>query len=76
MTTPRKPSSFVGDVERPHPTSSERFGDEAQTMPVRLGDSWSEFVQAAEGTNDADAPKRLGYSVPILDDMKGILQWD
>jgi hypothetical protein len=76
MTTPRKPSSFVGDVEKPHPTSSDCFGDEAQAMPVRLGDLWSEFVHAAEETRDPDAPNRLGYSVPILDDMKGILQWD
>ena len=74
MTTSRKPSPPFGDIEMPHPTASELVGDaEAQPMTVRLGDLWSDFVRAAEETRDQKKP---GSAVPILDDMKGILQWD
>lgn len=76
MTTSKKPSPMIGDVERPHPLVAESLGDEAQPMAVRLGDLWSDFIRAAEETRDPDSPRKLGSAVPILDDMKGILQWD
>ncbi|HEV7389120.1 MAG TPA: hypothetical protein VGN73_10950 [Gemmatimonadaceae bacterium] len=77
MTTSRKPSPPFGDIEMPHPTASEPLGDvEAQPMTVRLADLWSDFVRAAEETRDQDGRKKPGSAVPILDDMKGILQWD
>jgi hypothetical protein len=75
MNTSKKPSPKIGDVERPHPLVAESLGDEAQPMAVRLGDLWSDFVRAPEDTRAA-TPKKFGSAVPILDDMKGILQWD
>jgi hypothetical protein len=45
-------------------------------MTVRLADLWSDFVRPAEETRDQDGRKKPGSAVPILDDMKGILQWD
>ena len=75
MTTSRKRSP-IGDVEKPHPLVAESLGDEAQPMVVRLGDLWSDFVRAADDKHHADTPKRPGSALPIIDDMKGILQWD
>ena len=77
MTTPRKPSALFGDIETPHPTAAEPLGEaEAQPATVRLADLWSDFVRAAEETRQHDGGRKPGSAVPILDDMKGILQWD
>ncbi len=77
MTTSRKPSPAFGDIETPHPTCAESLGDvDAQPMTVRLADLWSDFVRAAEESHGEDGRKKPGSAVPILDDMKGILQWD
>jgi hypothetical protein len=75
MTTSRKPSPQFGDLETPHPLVAESLGDEAQPMVVRLGDLWSDFVRA-DHRRDPGSPKKPGSAVPIIDDMKGILQWD
>lgn len=77
----RKPVSLVnGDVERPHPTVADAVGDglAAEPLTVRLGDLWSEFVRAADQARDPETPRESkGHgTVPLLDDMKGILQWD
>jgi hypothetical protein len=45
-------------------------------MTVRLGDLWSDFMRVADEARDHDAPKKRGAAVPLLDEMKGILQWD
>jgi hypothetical protein len=77
----RKPNSpIVGDIERPHPTVADSVGGGlgAEPVPVRLGDLWSDFVRNADQARNPDMPKD-GHSkgvVPLLDDMKGILQWD
>ena len=75
MTDSRKRSPST-DVERAHPIVADSHGDEAQPLAVRLEDVWSDFLRAAEETRQPDSPRRPGSAVPILDDMKGILQWD
>jgi|1185.fasta_scaffold483682_2 hypothetical protein len=69
-----------GDVERPHPTVADSVGDGlgAEPLTVRLGDLWSDFVKAADQARDPEASResRNQGAVPLLDDMKGILQWD
>ncbi|HEY4733913.1 MAG TPA: hypothetical protein VIH53_05115 [Gemmatimonadaceae bacterium] len=75
MTTSRKSSPKIGDLERPHPLAIESLGDEAQPITVRLADLWSDLVRAGEG-RDPESPRKSGTAVPILDEMKGILQWD
>jgi hypothetical protein len=75
MTTSRKPSPQLGDVETPHPLVAESPGDETQPMVVRLRDLWSDLVRA-DDRRDLGSPKKPGSAVPIIDDMKGILQWD
>ncbi len=68
----------VADIEKPHPTVAEFSDDESggEPLTIRLGDLWTDFVRAADQARDPDAPKRSGSAVPLLDDMKGILQWD
>jgi hypothetical protein len=78
MITPRKPSPRLSDIEKPHPTVADSIGDESEVQPiaVRLGDLWSDFLRVADEARDPDASKKAGSAVPLLDDMKGILQWD
>ena len=45
-------------------------------MTVRLGDLWSDFIRVADEARDPEAPRKPGSAVPLLDEMKGILQWD
>ena len=78
MTTPKKPSALFGDIEKQHPTVADSLGDESSGAPmtVRLGELWSEFIRVADEARDPEAPRKSGYAVPLLDEMKGILQWD
>jgi hypothetical protein len=77
MTIRKIPRNRVDDVERPHPVVSDavRGGLPARPLTVRSSDLWSDFLRAADETDEA-ARKRSPSVVPLLDDMKGILQWD
>lgn len=77
MTISRKPSPKIPDAEKAHPIVADSLGeDEEQPITVRLGDLWSDFVRVSEETRDPNGRPKQGPAVPILDDMKGILQWD
>lgn len=78
MTKRKDFSLFVGDVEKAHPTVSDSTGEELGVRPqtVRLADLWSDYVRLAERARNLEAPKGSTSAVPLLDDMKGILQWD
>jgi hypothetical protein len=78
MTERNDLSSLVGDIERPHPTVADPIGGElgAEPLTVRLGDLWADFIRVASLARDPEAPKGSTPTVPLLDDMKGILQWD
>ncbi len=78
MSTQKKNSASLSDIEKPHPTVADELGDEsgAEPMTVRLGDLWSDFIRVADEARDPEAPRKLGSAVPLLDEMKGILQWD
>ena len=74
--TNRKDQPF-DDVEKPHPLVVESAADgESRPVTVRLGDPWSDFLRVGDKRSDPDAPQRPPSAVPLLDDMKGILQWD
>jgi hypothetical protein len=65
------------DIEKPHQLVVEPSGDGASApLTVRLSDRWSDFLRVADEPGDPDAPQRSRSGVPLLDDMKGILQWD
>ena len=78
MTTRKDPQPLFDDIERPHPVVAESVGDAVPSQPlsVRMGDSWSDVLQAGDQSKNSDAPRRSASAVPLLDDMKGILQWD
>lgn len=79
MKKRKERSPLIADIERQHPTVAE-LGDGLGAAPlnVRLGDSWSDFVRGGDVLDDQDKPKdsRSRGGVPLLDDMKGILQWE
>ena len=67
----------IGDIERPHETVADSFSDgpRGEPLTVRLGELWNDLVRAADERRDPEAP-RPSPVVPLLDDMKGIVQWD
>jgi hypothetical protein len=77
MTTRKDQPDTFDDVEKPHPLVVESAPDgESRLVTVRLSDPWADFVRAAGRRSDPDAAPRSPAAVPLLDDMKGILQWD
>jgi hypothetical protein len=78
MTERKDLSPLVGDIERVHPIVADSIGGElgAEPLTVRLGDLWADFMRVASQARDAEAPRGSTPTVPLLDDMKGIRQWD
>jgi hypothetical protein len=72
----RVPDPF--EIEKPHPLVAEPAGDAAVGPPltVRLGGLWTDLMRGAEERPDVMGAPRSPSAVPLLDDMKGILQWD
>jgi len=79
MTDPKKP---LVDLEKPHPTvvdsldDASGVGDEVAPMAVRIGDLWSDFMRVADEAHDPNSPRKSNSALPILDEMRGILEWD
>ena len=82
-------SHAFSDLERPHSVVADSVGDslEAEPLAVRLGELWSDFIRVADEARDPHAPGKASaresevaakatHAIPLLDDMKGILQWD
>jgi hypothetical protein len=67
-------TAIVGDVETAPAVVADHFGAACEPLPVRLSEVWSEIVRLA-GDSSGPTPRKAS-AVPILDDMKGILQWD
>ena len=76
MTIHKDQSDQFDDIETPHPLVVEAIGDASVPLTVRLSDPWSDFLRVADKRSDPDAPQRSPSALPLLDDMKGILQWD
>ena len=66
------------DIEKPYETVAESFSDGlgVELLTVRLSGFWSDLIHTPDERCDADAPSRSPSAVPLLDDMKGIRQWD
>jgi hypothetical protein len=77
ITIPRFPKPIV-ELEKPHPVASDSAdGDDvAPLLQVRMGDIWSDFIRVAPEKRDPDASPRHDGTVPLLDDMTGIRQWE
>ncbi len=78
MKNRKDPLSLIGDIEKPHLTVADSTGGASggEPLTVKLGDLWSDFIRVADEARDPRAAKKSGSAVPLLDDMKGILQWD
>ena len=78
MTKRNDLSPLLGEIEKSHPTVADSVGGELGVEPltVKLGDLWADFMRAANRARDPEAPKGSTPTVPLLDDMKGILHWD
>lgn len=77
MTTRKDQPDPFDDLEKPHPLIVEAAGDGAPVpLTVRLSDPWSDLLRVVDERSDPDAPQRSASALPLLDDMKGILQWD
>ena len=76
MTTPKAKTDQFDDVEKPHLVVVEPSGDEAPApLTVRLRDPWSDFHRPADKRGPSNA-MRSPSALTLLDDMKGVLQWD
>ena len=66
------------DIEQPQETVAESFSDGlgVELLTVRLRGFWSELIHAPDASRDVDGPSRSPSALPLLDDMKGIRQWD
>ncbi len=66
------------DIEQPHETVAESFSDGfgVELLTVRLRGFWSELIHAPDASRELGTPPRSPSAVPLLDDMKGIRQWD
>jgi hypothetical protein len=78
MRNPKVLPKPFKDIEQPHETVAESFSDGlgVELLTVRLQGFWSELMHAPDAFHDADIPLRSPSAVPLLDDMKGIRQWD
>lgn len=65
------------DVEKPHPLVAESAdGPPSQPLVVRLGDLWTDLMRVDDETSDRASTPRSSSVMPLLDHMKGIMQWD
>jgi len=66
------------ELEKEHPTVSDSSTPEQSEpiLSVRAGDIWTDFVRERDDEQDRDARPRQNGSVPLLDDMTGIRQWE
>jgi hypothetical protein len=78
MTVRKRVPDRLYDIEKPHALAAEPVRDAVMGPPlaVRLGALWSDLLRDANERAGAPSASRSPSAVPLLDDMKGILQWD
>ena len=66
------------ELEKAHPTVSDtsREDESEPILSVRAGDVWTDFERDAGDKREAESQPRQNGSVPLLDDMTGIRQWE
>lgn len=74
MIEPRDPL----ELEKEHLTVSDSStSDESEPiLPVRAGDIWTDFVRERDEEKYTESRPRQNGTVPLLDDMTGIRQWE
>ena len=77
MNPPNDLPDPFDDVEKPHPLVAESAdGAPSQPLAVRLGDLWTDLMRVDDETSDRESTPRPASALPLLDHMKGIMQWD
>ncbi len=68
------------DIEKPCETVADSFIDDGlgvELLTVRLRGLWSDLIRLpGESRDDGDAAQPSPSALPLLDEMKGIRQWD
>jgi hypothetical protein len=68
------------DIEKPYETVADSFIDDGlgvELLTVRLAGLWTDLIRPpGESRDDPDAAQPSPPAVPLLDEMKGIRQWD
>ena len=66
------------ELEKRQQTVADSFTEEGSDaiLQVRAGDVWTDFIRVPPEKRDPDTPARQDGSVPLLDDMTGIRQWE
>jgi len=64
--------------ETRHLTVVDTFtqGESEAILQVRAGDIWTDFIRVPPEKRNADGSPRQDGTVPLLDDMTGIRQWE
>ncbi len=73
-----KKNTDPAEREMRHLTVVDTFtpGESEAILQVRAGDIWTDFIRVPpEKRNTVGTPRRDG-TVPLLDDMTGIRQWE
>ena len=72
-----KASKPLGDIEKRPQTVTDSFddGQGLELLTVRLREFWSDLIRVADERRDPES-QRPSAAVPLLDEMKGIAQWD
>ena len=77
MMPPKNLPDPFDDIEKPHPLVAESAdGAPSQPLVVRLGDLWTDLMRVDHETSDHESTARTSSAMPLLDHMKGIMQWD
>ena len=73
----KKPTGSL-EVEKEHPiVSDSSASDQSEPiLTVRAGDIWTDFVRDREDERATKSRPRQNGTVPLLDDMTGIRQWE
>ena len=77
MIPPKAVPDPFDDVEKPHPLVAE-FADGApgQPLAMRVGDLWTDLLRVDDEKTDPESAPRSAPAMPLLDHMKGVMQWD
>ena len=77
MIPPRDLSDPFDDIEKPHALVAESAdGAPSEPLAVRLSDLWTDLMRVDDETSDRESTVRSSSPMPLLDHMKGIMQWD
>jgi hypothetical protein len=75
MIPPKDLPDPFDDIEKPHPLMAESVdGAPSEPLAVRLSDLWTDLMRVDDETSESTP--RASSPMPLLDHMKGIMQWD